>query len=122
MNKVFEKIIEKLKEEKSNVPVNRLLVEAEEVNSGKKVVGFVCCCKDCSTKPYGEELKLDRPYGLLTHKDYKYGNVLVYTDTMKFVNKRKILLKILGFILTVVVGFIVIIATMTFIIAWSAIG
>ena len=37
----------------------------------------------------------------------------------------KILLNILGFILTVAVGFIVItviIATLTFIIAWSAIG
>ena len=67
--------------------IDNLLVEAEEVNSGKKVVGFVCCCKDCTTKPYGEELKLDRPYGILTHKDCKYGNVLVYTDTMKFINK-----------------------------------
>ena len=34
----------------------------------------------------------------------------------------KILLNILGFILTIAVGFIVIIATLTFIIAWSAIG
>ena len=66
--------------------INKLLVEAEEVNTGKMVVGFVCCCKDCRTKPYGEELKLDRPYGLLTYKDCEYGNVLVYTDTMKFVN------------------------------------
>ena len=40
--------------------IDNLLVESEEVNSGKKVVGFVCCCKDCTTKPYGEELKLDR--------------------------------------------------------------
>ena len=34
----------------------------------------------------------------------------------------KILLKILGFILTIAVGFILILATLTFIIAWSAIG
>lgn len=34
----------------------------------------------------------------------------------------KILLNILGFILTVAVGFILILATLTFIIAWSAIG
>ena len=34
----------------------------------------------------------------------------------------KILLKILGFILTFAVGFILILATLTFIIAWSAIG
>ena len=34
----------------------------------------------------------------------------------------KILLNILGFILTIAVGFILIIATLTFIIAWSAIG
>lgn len=34
----------------------------------------------------------------------------------------KILLNILGFILTVSVGFIVILAALTFIVAWSAIG
>ena len=34
----------------------------------------------------------------------------------------KILLNILLYILTITVGFIVIIATLTFIIAWSAIG
>ena len=34
----------------------------------------------------------------------------------------KILLNILGFILTITVGFILIIATLTFMIAWSAIG
>ena len=34
----------------------------------------------------------------------------------------KILLNILGFILTITVGFILILATLTFIIAWSAIG
>ena len=34
----------------------------------------------------------------------------------------KILLNILGFILTVSVGFIVILATLTFIVAWTAIG
>ena len=35
---------------------------------------------------------------------------------------KKILLNILGFILTVSVGFIVILAALTFIVAWSAIG
>ena len=34
----------------------------------------------------------------------------------------KILLNILGFILTITVGFILILATLTFVIAWSAIG
>ena len=34
----------------------------------------------------------------------------------------KILLNILGIILTIAVGFIVILATLTFMIAWSAIG
>lgn len=34
----------------------------------------------------------------------------------------KILLNTLGFILTITVGFILIIATLTFMIAWSAIG
>ena len=34
----------------------------------------------------------------------------------------KILLNILGFILTITLGFILILATLTFIIAWSAIG
>ena len=41
-------------------------------------------------------------------------------DNMRKITK--ILLNILGFILTVSVGFIAIIATLTFIIAWSAIG
>ena len=34
----------------------------------------------------------------------------------------KILLNTLGFILTIAVGFILILSTLTFIIAWSAIG
>lgn len=66
--------------------IDDLLVEAEEVYTGNRIVGYVCCCKSCRTKPYGEELHLDRPYGLLTHKEEEYGNVLVYTDTMRFVN------------------------------------
>lgn len=67
--------------------INNLLVKAEDVNTGKMLIGYVCCCKNCTTKPYGEELHLDRPYGLLTDKDCKFGNVLVYTDTMEFVKK-----------------------------------
>ena len=65
---------------------NKLLVEAEEVNTGNKIIGYVCCCKNCSTRPYGEPLSLFRPYGLLTAKDGMRGNILVYTDTMRFVN------------------------------------
>lgn len=40
----------------------------------------------------------------------------------KITKITKILLNILVYILTITVGFIVIIATLTFIVAWSAIG
>lgn len=66
--------------------IEKLLMKAEAVDNGELLVGFVCCCKNCTTKPYGEELKLDRPYALMTDKDSKWGNVLVYTDTMQFAN------------------------------------
>ena len=41
---------------------------------------------------------------------------------MRQITKIFIILRIIGFILTVAVGFILIIAALTFIIAWSAIG
>ena len=50
----------------------------------------------------------------------KKGNVRSGVDNMRKITK--ILLNILGFILTAAVSFIVIIATLTFIVAWSAIG
>lgn len=67
--------------------IGRLLVRAEEVKTGKMVVGFVCACKSCRT-PYEDE-KYDkmRPLGMLTHPNEEYGNVRVYTDTIYFLNE-----------------------------------
>lgn len=67
--------------------ITDLLVYAEEVATGKRLVGYVCGCKSCST-PVNEYEVYDktRPIGLLTHPNEEYGNVRVYTDTMEFVD------------------------------------
>lgn len=60
-----------------------LLVEAEDVETGKRITGYVCCCEGCQRDISGNSnYDHTRPTGLLTHPNLKYGNVRVYTDTM----------------------------------------
>lgn len=66
--------------------ITDLLVSAEEVATGKRLIGYVCGCKSCATPNEFEVYDKSRPVGLLTHPDEKYGNVRVYTDTMEFVD------------------------------------
>lgn len=63
-----------------------LIVSAEEVGTGKRVIGFVCGCKSCRTAFEHEEYDHSRPIGLLTHPEEEYENVRVYTDTLDYVN------------------------------------
>ena len=67
--------------------INELLVEAEEVKTGKRLIGYVCGCKSCRTAFPDEEYDHTRSIGLLTHPNEEYGNVRVYTDNMEFINK-----------------------------------
>ena len=69
--------------------IDSLLVEAECVKTGERLIGFVCGCKSCSTAFENENYDKNRPIGLLTHPNELYGNVRVYTDTMRFVNAIK---------------------------------
>lgn len=76
--------------EKQEIPkyikVTDLIVSAEEVNTGKRIVGYVCACKHCQTAFDGEVYDTNRPIGLLTSPDCSFGNVRVYTDTLESVN------------------------------------
>ena len=64
-------------------------VSAEEVGTGKRLVGYVCGCKQCKTAFENEEYDKTRPIGLLTAPDCSFGNVRVYTDTMELVKFHK---------------------------------
>lgn len=64
-----------------------LIVSAEEVSTGERLIGYVCGCKDCRTANENEKYDITRPIGLLTNPDGLYGNVRVYTDNMEFVKK-----------------------------------
>ena len=66
--------------------VEDLLVTAEDIQTGKRVIGYVCGCKQCRTAFDFEDYDRSRPIGMLTHPEEEYGNVRVYTDTMEFVN------------------------------------
>ena len=66
--------------------VEDLIVSAEEVGTGKRLVGYVCGCKGCRTAFENEEYDHNRPIGLLTHPEALYGNVRVYTDNMEIVS------------------------------------
>lgn len=66
--------------------ITNLLVTAEEVETGKRLIGYVCGCKSCATPNEFEVCDRTRPMGLLTHPDEEYGNVRVYTDTLEFVD------------------------------------
>lgn len=61
-----------------------LLVTAECVKTGERLIGYVCSCKSCRTPFPDEKYDRTRPIGLLTHPDEVYGNVRVYTDTLEF--------------------------------------
>lgn len=66
-----------------------LLVTAEDCQTGKRIMGYVCGCKSCSTPYPNENIDHSRPVGLLTHPDEEYGNVRVYVDTLELVNGSK---------------------------------
>lgn len=65
--------------------ITDLIVSAEDVQTGKRLIGYVCGCKSCRTAFPNEQYDHNRPIGLLTHPDEEYGNVRVYTDSMEFV-------------------------------------
>lgn len=65
-----------------------LIVSAECVQTGERLIGYVCCCKSCRTAFEHENYDHNRPIGLLTHPEEKYGNVRVYTDNMEFAKHK----------------------------------
>lgn len=71
----------------NSMNVEDLIVSAESVETGERLIGYVCGCNGCKTAFENEEYDHRRPIGLLTHPNEEYGNVRVYTDTMRFVNK-----------------------------------
>lgn len=68
--------------------ITDLLVTAEDVKTGKRLIGYVCGCKQCRTAFPNEEYDHSRPIGLLTHPEEEYGNARVYTDTLEYVNNH----------------------------------
>lgn len=66
--------------------ITDLIVSAEEVGTGERLIGYVCGCKHCRTAFLNEKYDRSRPIGLLTHSEGLYGNVRVYTDNMELVN------------------------------------
>lgn len=62
-----------------------LIVSAECVETGERLIGYVCCCKHCQTAFENEKHDPSRPMGLLTTPDGLEGNIRVYTDNMEFV-------------------------------------
>lgn len=69
--------------------IEDLIVSAEDVQTGKRLIGYVCGCIQCRTAFEDEEYDHSRPIGLLTHPEELYGNVRVYTDNMKYVRYKK---------------------------------
>ena len=65
--------------------IEDLLISAEEVKTGKRIIGYVCGCKDCRDIASNEEYNPNRSVGLLTHPELLYGGVSVYTDNIEFV-------------------------------------
>ena len=65
--------------------IEDLIVSAESVKTGKRLIGYVCGCKSCRTAYPDEEYDHNRPIGLLTHPEEDYGNVRVYTDNLELV-------------------------------------
>lgn len=67
--------------------ITDLIVSAESVATGERVIGYVCGCKQCRTPFENEKVRPNRPIGMLTNAELEYGNVRVYTDTLELVNK-----------------------------------
>lgn len=63
-----------------------LIVSAECVETGERLIGYVCCCAHCQTAFENEKHDPSRPMGLLTTPDGLEGNIRVYTDNMEFIN------------------------------------
>lgn len=68
--------------------ITDLIVSAESVATGERVIGYVCGCKQCRTPFEDEKVRPNRPIGMLTNAELEYGNVRVYTDTLELVNKK----------------------------------
>lgn len=63
-----------------------LIVSAECVETGERLIGYVCCCESCQTKLRSYKYDETRPIGRLTTPDGLSGGIEVYTDNMEFVN------------------------------------
>lgn len=68
--------------------VEDLIVSAEGIETGERLIGYVCGCKHCTTPFENEKYDKSRPIGLLVTPDGQHGNIRVYTDTMEFVNLK----------------------------------
>lgn len=69
------------------VTAKDLIVSAECVKTGERLIGYVCCCEFCQ-KPRGNETwDRSRPVGQWTSVDGLDGGIRVYTDNMEFVNR-----------------------------------
>lgn len=67
-----------------NMNANDIIVEAEKVDTGERVTGFVCGCKLCRTTEGLTNFCKARPIGRLTFANGKAGGIAVYTDTLSF--------------------------------------
>lgn len=75
--------------------IKDLIVSAEDVQTGERLIGYVCGCKSCRTAFEHENYDHNRSIGLLTHPEGEYGNVRVYTDTMELVKFSNLINRIL---------------------------
>ena len=64
-----------------------LIVSAECVETGERLIGYVCCCEWCQKARETTKYDKTRPVGHLTTPDGLYGDFEVYTDNMEFVNR-----------------------------------
>lgn len=63
-----------------------IIIIAESVKTGERLIGYVCGCKSFKTALENEKYNHNRPIELLTHSDEKYGIVRVYIDNMELYN------------------------------------
>ena len=69
--------------------IKDLIVSAEEVSTGRRIIGYFCGCKMCRQAVEYEKYDHNRPIGRITHPDELYGGVRVYADNIEFVNDKK---------------------------------
>ena len=62
-----------------------LIVSAECVETGERLIGYVCCCEWCRRKIPGHKYDETRSIGRLTTPDGYCGGIEVYIDNMEFV-------------------------------------